>query len=171
MKTTPAAEKLPNTIDPNLDLDQVKKECQKLVKKRAKYSAGVAIVPVPFFDVAVDAGMLTQLLPDISERFGLIEGRESAVDLESRAIHWQALKDRTVDFAGLMATRGVIKKTMQGFGGRIAAKQVTKFLPLGGQMVAATMGYMIFKKIATDHINECYNLAKDIQQKQHGKNI
>ena len=171
MKTTPAAEKLPNTIDPNLDLDQVKKECEKLVKKRAKYSAGVAIVPVPFFDVAVDAGMLTQLLPNISERFGLIEGRESAVDLESRAIHWQALKDRTVDFAGLMATRGIIKKTMQGFGGRIAAKQVTKFIPLGGQMVAATMGYMIFKKIATDHINECYNLAKDSQQKQHGKNI
>ena len=55
MKTTPLAEKLPDTIDPNLDLEQVKKECQKLVKKRAKISAGVAIVPVPFFDVAVDA--------------------------------------------------------------------------------------------------------------------
>ena len=171
MKTTPTAEKLPNTIDPNLDLDKVKKDCEKLVKKRAKLSAGVAIVPVPFFDVAVDASMLTMLLPEISERFGLIEGRQSAIDLESRAIHWAALKDRTVDFAGLMATRGIVKKTVQGFGGRIAAKQVTKFIPLGGQMVAATMGYMIFKKIATDHINECYNLAKDIQQKQHGKNV
>ncbi|GAF60229.1 LOW QUALITY PROTEIN: hypothetical protein JCM18903_129 [Psychrobacter sp. JCM 18903] len=143
MKTTPLAEKLPNTIDPSLDLEQVKKECQKLVKKRAKYSAGVAIVPVPFFDVAVDAGMLTQLLPDISERFGLLEDRKAAVDLESRAIHWGALKDRTVDFAG-MATRGIVKKTVQGFGGRIAAKQVTKFIPLGGQMVAATMA--IFSK-------------------------
>ncbi|WP_299186388.1 hypothetical protein [uncultured Psychrobacter sp.] len=171
MKTTPAAEKLPNTIDPNLDLDQIKKECKQLVKKRAKYSAGVAVVPVPFFDVAVDAGMLTQLLPEISERFGLIEGRESAVDLDSRAIHWGALKDRTVDFAGLMATRGIVKKTIQGFGGRIAAKQVTKFIPLGGQMVAATMGYMIFKKIANDHIDECYKLAKDIQKKQHSKNV
>ncbi len=171
MKTTPAAEKLPNTIDPNLDLEQIKKECQKLVKKRAKYSAGVAIIPIPFFDVAVDAGMLTQLLPNISERFGLIEGRESAVDLESREIHWNALKDRTVDFAGLMATRGIVKKTIQGFGGRIAAKQVTKFVPLGGQLVAATIGYTIFKKIANDHIEECYKLAKDIQQKQHGKNV
>ncbi|WP_350559279.1 hypothetical protein [Psychrobacter sp. CAL346-MNA-CIBAN-0220] len=171
MKTTPAAEKLPNTIDPNLDLDNVKKECIAMVKKRAKYSAGVAVIPVPFFDVAVDAGMLTQLLPDISERFGLIEGRESAVDLESRAIHWRALKDRTIDFAGLMATRGIVKKTVQGFGGRIAAKQVTKFIPLGGQLVAATMGYMIFKKIASDHIEECYNLAKEIQQQQHGKNV
>lgn len=171
MKTTPAAEKIPNTIDPNLNLEQVKKECLAMVKRRARVSAGVAIVPVPFFDVAVDASMLTMLLPEISERFGLLKDRQGAVDLESREVHWKELKNRTVDFAGLMATRGIVKKTVQGFGGRIAAKQVTKFIPLGGQLVAGTMGYMIFKKIATDHINECYNLAKDIQQKQHGKNV
>ena len=171
MKTTPAAEKIPNTIDPNLDLEQVKKECLAMVKRRARVSAGVAIVPVPFFDVAVDASMLTMLLPEISERFGLLKDRQGAIDLESREVHWKELKNRTVDFAGLMATRGIVKKTVQGFGGRIAAKQVTKFIPLGGQLVAGTMGYMIFKKIATDHINECYNLAKDIQQKQHGKNV
>ncbi len=171
MKTTPKAEKIPNTIDPNLNLEQVKKECLALVKKRAKYSAGAAVIPVPFLDVAIDAGMLTQLLPDISERFGLIEDRQGAIDLESREVHWKELKDRTIDFAGLMATRGIVKKTVQGFGGRIAAKQVTKFIPLGGQMVAATMGYMIFKKIATDHVNECYKLAKEIQTKQHGKNV
>lgn len=171
MKTTPTAEKLPNTIDPNLDLEQVKKECLAMVKRRARVSAGVAIVPVPFFDVAVDASMLTMLLPEISERFGLLKDRQGAVDLESRAVHWKELKNRTIDFAGLMATRGIVKKTVQGFGGRIAAKQVTKFIPLGGQLVAGTMGYMIFKKIATDHINECYNLAKNIQQKQHGKNV
>ena len=171
MKTTPAAEKIPNTIDPNLNLEQVKKECLAMVKRRARVSAGVAIVPVPFFDVAVDASMLTMLLPEISERFGLLKDRQGAIDLESREVHWKELKNRTVDFAGLMATRGIVKKTVQGFGGRIAAKQVTKFIPLGGQLVAGTMGYMIFKKIATDHINECYNLAKGIQQKQHGKNV
>ena len=171
MKTTPAAEKIPNTIDPNLNLEQVKKECLAMVKRRARVSAGVAIVPVPFFDVAVDASMLTMLLPEISERFGLLKDRQGAVDLESREVHWKELKNRTIDFAGLMATRGIVKKTVQGFGGRIAAKQVTKFIPLGGQLVAGTMGYMIFKKIETDHINECYNLAKDIQQKQHGKNV
>lgn len=171
MNTTPPVEKLPNTIDPDLDLEKIRVECQQLVKKRAKYSAGAAVIPVPFVDVAIDAGMLTQLLPEISERFGLIEGRESAIDLESRDVHWRELKNRAVDFAGLMATRGVIKKTIQGFGGRIVAKQVTKFVPLGGQLVAATMGYTIFKKIAFDHIEECYKLAKDIQQKQHGKNV
>lgn len=171
MKTTPKAEKLPNTIDPNLNLEQVREECLTLVKKRAKYSAGAAVVPVPFLDVAIDAGMLTQLLPNISERFGLLEARQGAIDLESREVHWKELKDRTVDFAGLMATRGIVKKTIQGFGGRIAAKQVTKFIPLGGQLVAATMGYTIFKKIASDHVEECYKLAKQIQTKQHSKNV
>lgn len=171
MKTTPDIQKLPETIDPDLNLEKIKKECEALVKKRAKLSAGVAIVPVPFFDVAVDAGMLTQLLPQISERFGLISERNTAIDLESKDVHWNEVKDRAIDFAGLMATRGVVKKTVQNFGGRIVAKQVTKFIPLGGQMVAATMGYMIFKKIATDHINECYRLAKKIQQNQHGRNV
>ncbi|AWT48766.1 DUF697 domain-containing protein [Psychrobacter sp. YP14] len=171
MITVPAAEKLPETIDPDLNLEQVKKECEQLVKKRAKYSAGAAIIPVPFMDVAIDAGILTQLLPEISERFGLISERESAIDLDAKEVHWNEMKNRAVDFAGLMATRGVVKKTVQGYGGRIVAKQVTKFIPLGGQLVAATMGYMIFKKIANDHINECYKIAKSIQQKQHGKNV
>ena len=94
MQTTPSAEKLPNTIDPELDLDKVKAQCQALVKKRAKYSAGAAVVPIPFLDVAIDAGLLTNLLPEISERFGLIEGRESAIDLESRDVHWKEVKNR-----------------------------------------------------------------------------
>lgn len=171
MITLPAAEKLPETISPELDLDQIKKECQKMVKKRAKISAGVAIVPVPMFDIAVDAGILTQLLPEISAKFGLISERESAIDLDAKEVHWKEMKNRAVDFAGLMATRGVVKKTVQGYGGRIVAKQVTKFIPLGGQMVAATMGYMIFKKIANDHIDECYKLAQKLQQNQHGQNV
>ncbi len=165
MKTTPKKSDLPDSIDPNLNLEKIKKECESLVKSRAKLSAGAAIVPVPFVDVAIDAGLLTQLLPEISERFGLLKDRKPAVDLKNKDFHVGEMKDRAVDFAGLMATRGIVKKTIQGFGGRIVAKQVTKFIPLGGQMVAATMGYMIFKKIAFDHINECYKLAKNLQQK------
>ena len=169
MKTTPSKDKLPESIDPNLNLEQVKAECEKLVKQRTRLSAGAAVIPLPFIDVAIDAGLLTQLLPEISERFGLIDEREKAIDLKSKDVHWGEVKDRAVDFAGIMATRGVVKKTVQGFGGRILAKQVTKFVPLGGQLVAASIGYAIFKKIANEHISECYRLAKNIQQHQQEK--
>ena len=66
----------------------------------------------------------------------------------------------------MIAARGVVNKTIQGFGGRFIGKQISKFIPLGGSMVAASLGYMIFKKIAFDHIEECYNIAKQSQRQE-----
>lgn len=151
-------------IDPNLDLDKIRRECQELVKSRAKVSAGMATLPVPFLDVAVDATLLTKLLPEISERFGLIEKKADAAHLNSKDARFNSFKDSLLSFGGLVATRGIAKKTFQGFGGRIISKQVSKYIPFGGSMVAATMSYMIFKKIAFSHIDECYALAKRLQQ-------
>lgn len=151
-------------VDPDLDLDKIRRECQALVKSRAKVSAGIAAIPVPFLDVAVDASLLTKLLPEISERFGLIEKRRDAAHIDSKDARFQSFKDGILSFGGLVAARGLAKKTFQGFGGRAIGKQVTKYVPLGGSMVAATMSYMIFKKIAFNHIDECYRLAKKLQQ-------
>lgn len=162
-------EKLPETIDPDLDLDQVKRECEALVAEQAKYSAGAAIVPIPLVDLVVDAGLLTKLLPQISEKFGLVDTKAMNLNAQEDSLHH--FKDRAMAFGGLMLTRGIVKKTITGFGGRIVAQQVTKLVPFGGQIVSATMGYMIFKKIATDHINECYEAAKRIQQNQHAKTV
>ncbi len=166
MKFTSSPKVTATSIDPNLNLEKVRLECQELVKSRAKISAGVATIPVPFLDVAVDATLLTKLLPEISERFGLIDSAKDAAKLDSKDARFDSFKDSLLSFGGLVATRGMVKKTFQGFTGRIIGKQVTKYVPLGGSMVAATMSYMIFKKIAFNHIDECYNLAKQLQQKQ-----
>lgn len=151
-------------VDPSVDLEKVRRECQELVKSRAKVSAGMATIPVPFLDVAVDATLLTKLLPEISERFGLIEKKSDAANIDSKDDRFGSFKDSVLSFGGLVAARGLTKKTFQGFGGRIISKQVSKYIPLGGTMVAATMSYMIFKKIAFNHIDECYNLAKKLQK-------
>lgn len=151
-------------IDPNLDLEKIRRECQELVKSRAKVSAGMATIPVPFLDVAVDATLLTKLLPEISERFGLIEKKSDAGSLDNKDARFGSFAESLLSFGGLVFARGVAKKTFQGFGGRIISKQVSKYIPLGGSMVAATMSYMIFKKIAFNHIDECYTLAKRLQQ-------
>lgn len=152
-------------IDPNLDLQKIRLECQELVKTRAKISAGVATIPVPFLDVAVDSALLGKLLPEISERFGLIEKKADAAHISSKDARFEAFKNGLISFGGLIATRGIIKKTFQGFTGKFISKQVTKYVPLGGQIVAGTMSYMIFKKIAFTYIDECYVLAKEIQAK------
>lgn len=152
-------------IAPDVNLEQIRRECLELVKKRAYISAGVAVIPVPFLDALIDAGILSQLIPEINERFGLSKERVTVYDPRTKTIYWDELRKRGVEFTGLVASRIAVKSSLQGFMTKMVTKQVTKFIPLGGQMVAATLGYIIMKKIADAHVEESYQTAKRIQQR------
>jgi uncharacterized protein (DUF697 family) len=157
------AKNTPNIIDPTLDLDAIREECLSLMKTRAYISAGVSAIPVPLLDIAVDAGMLTQLLPEISIKFGLEKAKMEAINFHTGDIRWRELGSRSLAFAGLVATRGATRLSIRGLGTRLISREVVKFIPLGGSIIAATMGYFVFKRITTNHIDECYALAKDLQ--------
>ncbi|WOE33144.1 MULTISPECIES: hypothetical protein [unclassified Acinetobacter] len=157
---------LPQSIDSNLNLEQVREECLALSKKRAYFSAGAAIVPLPFFDVMIDVSILSQLIPQISARFGLAPEHISVYDPATKQIHWQELRKRGIEFSGLVIARTAIKKSINNAAAKYITKQVTKFIPIGGQIIAASLGYLVMKKVAEAHINDCYQLAKKIQAKQ-----
>ena len=80
-------EHIPEKIDPSLNLEQIREECLDLVKKRAYFSAGAAVIPVPFLDVVIDVGILSQLIPEINARFGLTPEQVSVYDPETKQIH------------------------------------------------------------------------------------
>ena len=153
-------------INPNLDLEQIRKESIELVKKRAWLSAGAAVVPVPFLDVAIDASILSILLPQINAKFGLAPEQIAVYDTKTREVQWDELRKRGVQFVGFVTARTVVRKSLTGFAGKILTKQVTKFIPLGGQMVAASLGYYILRKIALAHVEDSYKLAKQLQGQQ-----
>ncbi|KJV43793.1 hypothetical protein VH96_09935 [Acinetobacter indicus] len=159
-------DKIPNSIDPNLNLEQVRADCLDLVKKRAYVSAGAAVIPVPFLDVVIDVGILSQLIPEINARFGLSPEQVSVYDPETKQIHWQELRKRGIEFSGLVVARTAVKKSLNNVAAKVITKQVTKFIPLGGQLVAASLGYFVMKKVAEAHVEESYKIAKGIQQKQ-----
>lgn len=159
-------DKIPERIDPSLDLEQIRAECLELTKKRAYYSAGAAIIPVPFMDVVIDIGILSQLIPEINARFGLAPDQISVYDPKTRQVHWNELRKRGVEFSGLVVARTAVKKSLNNVAAKVITKQVTKFIPLGGQLIAASLGYFVMKKIAETHVEESYRLAKNIQQKQ-----
>src|SRR5690606_4583034 len=159
-------DKIPERLDPSIDLEQIRDECLELTKKRAYYSAGAAVIPVPFMDVVIDVGILSQLIPEINARFGLSPDQISVYDPKTRQIHWQELRKRGVEFSGLVVARTAVKKSLNNVAAKVIIKQVTKFIPLGGQLVAASLGYFVMKKIADAHVQDCYRTAKSIQQKQ-----
>lgn len=145
-----------------VDAEKVRNECRELVRKRALVSAGVAVIPVPFLDVMVDAGMLTVLIPEISQRFGLAPEQIEAMDETRQGITWQTIRSRGAQFVGLVVTRAMIRKAFDGFVVRMVSRQIAKFVPFGGQIVAAGMGYWVLRQIAYRHIDDCYEVAKAI---------
>ncbi|QIO07827.1 hypothetical protein [Acinetobacter lanii] len=159
-------DKIPDSIDPNLNLEQVRAECLELVKKRSYVSAGAAVIPVPFLDVVIDVGMLSLLIPDINARFGLSPEQVSVFDPATKKIHWNELRKRGFEFSGLVVARTAAKTSLNNIAAKVITKQVTKFIPLGGSIIAASLGYIVMKKVAEAHVEECYKLAKGIQQKQ-----
>jgi len=164
-------DKIPDSIDPNLDLERIREECLDQVKKRAYISAGAAIVPVPFFDVVVDVSMLSTLIPHISARFGLSPEQITVYDPTTKQIHWNELRKRGIQFSGFVVARTAIKKSINNFATKLVTKQVTKFIPLGGQVVAAGLGYYIMKKVAETHVDECYKLARKIRASQQASQL
>ncbi len=162
-------DKLPDSIDPNLNLEQVRTECLDMVKKRAYVSAGAAIVPIPFFDVVIDVGILSLLIPEISAKFGLSPDQITVYDPKTKEIHWNELRKRGLEFSGFVVARTAVKKSLNNVATKVITKQVTKFIPIGGQIVAAGLGYIVMKKVADAHVDECYKLAKQIQSKQAAK--
>ncbi|KAF1023126.1 MAG: hypothetical protein GAK29_03026 [Acinetobacter bereziniae] len=159
-------DKVPDSIDPTLDLENIRDECLELVKKRSYVSAGAAVVPVPFFDVVIDVGMLSFLIPEVNARFGLAPDQISVYDPATKKIHWNELRKRGFEFSGLVVARTAVKASFNNMAAKIITKQVTKFIPLGGSIIAASLGYIVMKKVAEAHVEECYKLAKGIQQKQ-----
>ena len=162
---------IPDSIDSSLDLEQIRQECLDMVKKRAYFSAGAAAVPIPFFDVVIDIGILSQLIPQISASFGLSPEHITVYDPKTKEIHWNELRKRGIQFSGFVMARTAVKKSFNGLVSKVLTRQVTKFIPLGGQVVAASLGYFVLKKVADAHVEECYNLAKSIQQRQKNQNI
>lgn len=144
------------------ELQQIREECRHLVRSRALVSAGAAVIPVPLLDMAVDARILMVLLPEISHRFGLDPEGLRHMDTEHQATAWRSIRQRGSQLIGIVITRELVRKTFLGFAGRYAARQVAKFVPLGGQLVAAGLGYFVMRKLAYQHIDDCYAVARAV---------
>lgn len=145
------------------DLGRIQRECQVLVRKRALISAGAAVVPVPLLDMVVDAGILIELIPEISRRFGLAPEHIEAMDEGSRGRVWHTIRTRGSQLRGIVVTRELVRRSFQSYAGRILSMQVAKFIPLGGQLVAAGLGYFVMRQIAYKHIEDCMAAARAAQ--------
>jgi len=144
------------------ELDAIRTECRHMVTKRAAISAGVSVVPVPGADLIADVGLLTKLLPAISEKFGLREDQVQKMD-STRAQQVLAIAGTLGNnVIGRAVTKRVVIAVLRRMGVRVATASVARYVPILGSAVAATISFGAMKLAGNAHIEDCYATAKTL---------
>jgi len=150
---------LPDSIE---ELEKIKKECKRMSSKRSLLSAAASVVPVPFTDIATDVVLLKQIIPTISERFGLSKEQIDKYNPQLAIFIYDAAKRLGTNMVGKYVTKELIIQILKKMGLRITTKQVVKYVPVLGQVVSAGISYTAMRFIINSHINECYKVARTV---------
>ena len=136
---------------------------RQLLGRKALMAAAASALPVPGLDWAADAALLSRLVPQISAEFGL-----SVTQIENLAPHkreriQQAATAAGALLVGKLITRELLITLARHAGLRITAKQITKYVPLAGQLVSAALGYAALRSLGELHIKDCVRVAQAAQ--------
>ncbi|MDN4601187.1 hypothetical protein P5G61_08135 [Paenibacillus sp. F6_3S_P_1C] len=148
---------IPATLE---QLEQVRKECRTMVKKRATASAGTTLVPLPGTDVLADVGMLMQLLPAINNKFGLSQKQLDGMDPETKSMIYGFVMSIGSKIIGRMVTKELVVQVLKRVGIRVATKSVAKFVPFAGQGLAAALSFTAMRYVGNKHVDDCYEVVK-----------
>ena len=144
------------------EIEEIRKDCQRMVVKRALVSGAANLVPVPGADIAVDIGLMMELLPAINRRFGLSPEQIDQLDPQSRMLVYNLVVKLGSETAGKVITKKIVINVLKKVGVKVTAKQVAKYIPLVGQAAAFTISAAAIKYVCDAHINECYSLSQKI---------
>lgn len=142
------------------DVVQAAARARKLLKKRALLGAAVSTLPVPGLDWAMDAALLSRLLPRINEEFGLTPEQLDRLSPSKREQVQKAIAVVGSVVIGKFITRDVVMRLARTVGMRLTTKQAAKYIPLAGTVAAAALGYATLRYIGERHIQDCMRVVE-----------
>ena len=142
------------------DVAQAAARARALLKKRALFGAAVSTIPIPGLDWAVDAALLSQLLPRINEEFGLTPEQLDQLSPTKREQVQKAVAMVGSVVIGKFITRDVVMRLARAAGMRMTTKQAAKYVPLAGTVAAAALGYATLRYLGERHIQDCLRVVE-----------
>ena len=139
------------------------KRSRKLLHKRALLAGAVSAVPVPGLDWAVDAAMLSKLIPEINKEFGLTPQQLDSLNPKKREQVQKAVTMVGSVLIGKLISRDLVIAAATKIGMRLTTKQLAKYVPFAGQIVAATVGYAAIRYLCEEHMKDCIRVAQQAQ--------
>ena len=139
------------------------KRSRKLLHKRALLAGAVSAVPVPGLDWAVDAAMLSKLIPEINKEFGLTPQQLDSLNPKKREQVQKAVTMVGSVLIGKLISRDLVIAAATKIGMRLTTKQLAKYVPFAGQIFAATVGYAAIRYLGEEHMKDCIRVAQQAQ--------
>lgn len=145
----------------NHDLEAAVRRARKMLNKRALVAGVASVVPLPGLDWAVDAALLSRVLPAISNEFGLTPQQLDRLPSSKREQVQKALEMVGSIVIGKFITRDLVLRLAQSIGKRLTVQQVAKYVPIAGQAVSAVMGYTAMRYLGEEHIKDCVRVVRE----------
>ncbi len=134
--------------------------CRRLLNRRALVAAAASAVPVPGLDWAVDAALLSRLVPEINRQFGLTPEQLDRLPHHKREQVQKAVGTIGSMLVGKFITRDLVLRFAGRVGMRLTATQAARYVPLAGQVVAALVGYTAIRYLGEEHIKDCIRVVQ-----------
>lgn len=141
------------------DLAKRRERAEELVRKKALLSSSASVIPIPGLDFGVDLKLMKDIIEDINKIYGLDhkEVNRMSDDVKERVLVAASIQGS--QFIGRTVSKGILKMVVKDVAKRTAAKQ-TRWFPVVGQAIAASISYYFMKKLGDEHIDKCESVAK-----------
>lgn len=136
------------------------KRSRKLLNKRALVAAAASAMPVPGLDWAVDAAMLSKLIPEINKEFGLTPAQLDQLDPKKRDQVQKAVALVGSVLIGKFISKDLVITAATKIGVRLSTKQLAKYVPFAGQIVSAAVGFAAIRYFGEEHMKDCIRVAQ-----------
>jgi uncharacterized protein (DUF697 family) len=144
-------------------LEAAVKRSRKLLNKRAMVAAAASAVPVPGLDWAVDAALLSKLIPEINKEFGLTPQQLDQLEPNKREQVQKAVTMVGSVLIGKLISRDLVLNAATKIGMRLTGKQLAKYVPFAGQIMAAAVGFAAIRYFGEEHMKDCIRVARQAQ--------
>ena len=131
----------------------------RLLHRRALVAAAASGLPIPGVDWAVDAALLSRLVPEINAEFGLTQHQLDQLPPHKREQVQKAVGVVGSMLIGKLITKDLVLAAARHVGLRLTLKQATKYVPVAGQAVSALIGYAAIRYLGNAHIRDCVRVA------------
>lgn len=139
-------------------LERKRKVIEREVYVCAALSAVNGFNPIPGADIAIDLSTLAGLLIRVRGHYGLSDKR-----LE-RYLQVAPAAKLVVDKLLQYATREGLMRLLRRYASQTLQRQVSKYIPLVGQTVAAMVGYGVTLQVGFEFLDTCHKLAQEVME-------